>query len=316
MGSEEKVQDSGSKKQVAGYKICANSWDEAVAIFNSISRKNPLWLFRGEADSQWTLKTKFEREAENHELDSYYYNTCERNIITGFQRQSRQYLHNLPAEDEYIDWMALIQHYGGPTRLLDFTYSFYVAAFFAIQNAKSESAIWAVNANSLIRQNDCMKGQTLQDGYRKIVRKYVHLANDVLKEGQKFREKDRKQDVYLVEPFIQETRLSIQQGLFLFPADIESSFMCNLAKAFGAESKDHFDNDQLIEFSFDELNEGDVAPCLVKIMLSDNLRYEAVNQLWDMNISDATLFPGLDGFSRSLTNHFHSIKWTLTKPRK
>jgi hypothetical protein len=43
----------------------------------------------------------------------------------------------------------LIQHHGGPTRLLDFTHSFYVAAFFALERATEDVAVWAVNLDRL-----------------------------------------------------------------------------------------------------------------------------------------------------------------------
>ncbi len=301
-----------NKINVVGNKIHSNSWSDTVSIFNAISRKN-LWIFRGVKKSEWTLKTHFERETEKHELNSYYHNTCESNIITAFQRQAKQYLQNLPDNHEFIDWLALIQHYGGPTRLLDFTYSFYVAAFFALQNSDSEAAIWAINANSLIRVDNGIASQISKIGYREIIRKYVDLANKVLSEGQKFNDNERKQLVYPVEPYFQEQRLAIQQGLFLFPVDIETSFMGNLSHALGSQSDDVFDHDQLKELTLEDLSSNNPELCLIKIILSDKMRYEAMNQLQQMNISDATLFPGLDGFARSLSNHFHDIKWTLTK---
>src|ERR1700739_1556162 len=53
----------------------------------------------------------------------------------------------LPAEKEELEWMALMRHHGAPTRLLDWTRSPYVAAFFAIAEAREdeESAIWAID---------------------------------------------------------------------------------------------------------------------------------------------------------------------------
>jgi len=42
-----------------------------------------------------------------------------------------------------------MQHHGAPTRLLDFSWSPYVAAFFALEAATRDSAVWAVNSGNL-----------------------------------------------------------------------------------------------------------------------------------------------------------------------
>lgn len=47
--------------------------------------------------------------------------------------------------EDVIEWLALMQHFGAPTRLLDFTQSPYVATYFAVEDATEDSVIWAVN---------------------------------------------------------------------------------------------------------------------------------------------------------------------------
>ncbi len=48
-----------------------------------------------------------------------------------------------------LEWLSLLQHHGTPTRLIDFTESPYIAAYFAFQDDESEKsesvAIWCVN---------------------------------------------------------------------------------------------------------------------------------------------------------------------------
>ena len=62
-----------------------------------------------------------------------------------FKRKAHQFLAQPPDPDDDFQWLALMQHHGAPTRLLDFTWSPYVAAFFALERATSDAAVWALN---------------------------------------------------------------------------------------------------------------------------------------------------------------------------
>lgn len=75
-----------------------------------------------------------------------------------YRRTAHTVAQQLPDDDDWIGWMSLIQHYGGPTRLLDFTESIFVAAFFAaasVNAASNRSAgahIWCILEQDLVQE--------------------------------------------------------------------------------------------------------------------------------------------------------------------
>ena len=73
----------------------------------------------------------------------------ENQIIEKFISRAHHYIQSPPGNKELIEWLSIIQHYGGPTRLLDFSISFYIAAFFAIESAISNACVWAINEMSI-----------------------------------------------------------------------------------------------------------------------------------------------------------------------
>src|SRR5262245_20492426 len=73
----------------------------------------------------------------------------EAGLIRKFQRQCHHYMQDTPREDDVLEWLALMRHYGAPTRMLDWTWSFFVALFFAIQYADSTSAVWGLNLDAI-----------------------------------------------------------------------------------------------------------------------------------------------------------------------
>src|SRR5437762_2884401 len=86
------------------------------------------WLFRGLRNPNWSLDTTLERASRRHGICPKAY---EKAIVREFQRHAPAYLSRVPSCDDYVEWLALMQHYGAPTRFLDFTKSFWIALFFA-----------------------------------------------------------------------------------------------------------------------------------------------------------------------------------------
>ncbi|MFH1707016.1 MAG: FRG domain-containing protein, partial [Planctomycetota bacterium] len=48
-------------------------------------------------------------------------------MLHEFRREAYHYLSNLPERGDLLEWLSLGRHYGMPVRLVDFTYSFYIA---------------------------------------------------------------------------------------------------------------------------------------------------------------------------------------------
>jgi hypothetical protein len=111
--------------------------DEIFQFFLS-ALNDTKWVFRGHSDSNWGLQPTAERFAKTLRLTS-----IEQYVLLAFKRRAHQYLPDLPADSDTLEWLALAQHYGAPTKLLDFTSSPYVAAFFAVteQRENESSAV-------------------------------------------------------------------------------------------------------------------------------------------------------------------------------
>jgi hypothetical protein len=80
----------------------------------------------------------------------------ERGLTREYQRHAFIDLHtslHLPApppQGDVVAWWILMQHHGAPTRLLDWTKSQYVAAYFAVRDHfDQDGIIWAVNQNAM-----------------------------------------------------------------------------------------------------------------------------------------------------------------------
>lgn len=274
------------------------TWEDVQAKYETYKKRPEReghWIFRGQELNK-TLQTKLEKAFRDYGVGGNKKRQYEIETVREFQRKASLYLKSEPDKDDILGWLAVMQHYGAPTRLMDWTYSFYVGLYFALAERNS-GALWAFNAAVANKSKPLvnMLRKSCGDEYRRMLRK-LGRKDDVLgirSKGDKLNDliivscvmkaEKRMPLVYAVNPFRLNKRLMIQQGVFLFHGDIRRSFMGNLKE---------YCNRENIELK-KNLHKTPLRP-------TRDERKEILYQLKSMNISNEALFPDLGGFAKYL----------------
>ncbi len=131
----------------------ANSVGELINIVASIvGHSNSKYWYRGQVDSNWNLlPSVFRTEAPDEQLKS-----IERDQMHNFRSRAGVRYSQKPAFENISGWLSLAQHYGLPTRLLDWSRSPLVAAYFSIERYLYElnvqpidACIWCLQPHSM-----------------------------------------------------------------------------------------------------------------------------------------------------------------------
>lgn len=107
--------------------------------------KQPIW-FRGQEDSQWHLIPSIHR-GKLYKKENF--------ITNDFYIYANQIEDNMPNKNNYAAWMSLMQHYGLPTRMLDWSSSPLIACYFALEknrNAMNDSCVWVLIPRKINKQ--------------------------------------------------------------------------------------------------------------------------------------------------------------------
>lgn len=172
-----------------------------IQDIESIGSECPHWLFRGHSDVDWDLKTSLERAAGRCAIEISEYET---QITREFKRHAHTFLNRVPNDIDTLEWLSIMQHYGAPTRLLDFTRSLWIAIFFALEQADKNFCVWAVDPTKL----------GIRDGLD-----FNNKLNDQI-----FFTGSPEDKIYQDVPYYTHERLSLQQGTFLFSMNIKKNF--------------------------------------------------------------------------------------------
>ena len=122
-----------------------NSVGDLLKQLEEVNRSAKVVWFRGHARGSWHLEPTLSRQGK---LDA------ELQLTKRFKQNAFQFLNHVPSEE--WEWMFIMQHYGVPTRLLDWTENPLIALYFATRDdgfkkgeRRPAAAIWVLYPRKL-----------------------------------------------------------------------------------------------------------------------------------------------------------------------
>ncbi len=133
---------------------CLEAFPSSEVNYAEDGEMRTAWVFRGLADSSYLLEPTIERQARFKNMS---WRALEQLVTLEFKSRARMHLDAtlIPDSKDELTWLAHMQHYGIPTRLLDFTYSPFVALYFAIREQRKRRTrlrLWAIDAIAVNNQ--------------------------------------------------------------------------------------------------------------------------------------------------------------------
>jgi hypothetical protein len=247
-------------------ELYSGSWSEPLKRFRSN------FAFRGMSDATHSLRTSLHRLSERPQ-------DVEGHMLRNFRKYATR---DAVPNDSIWNWLALAQHHGLPTRLLDWTFSPLVALHFATEKLSMyhvDGVIWCVDfvkTNQILPKR--LRAVLEEEGSNAFT---VEMLDHITGSLAEFDKIAAEPLVVFFEPPSLDQRIINQFALFA----MMSSPMARL--------------DRWLERH----------PALFKrILIPADLKWEVRDKLDQANITERVLFPGLDGLSMWLKRYYTTKK--------
>jgi hypothetical protein len=259
---------------------------DVVTVGTTLTRS---W-FRGHAMCWGTLSPSLFREAQRT-LGSFKGQTAHEFAITQeFKRVAPAYIHDAPAASEDLRWLLFMQHFGTPTRLLDWSTSVLTALYFAVEEPSDDGELWALYPEQLNKVTTGVYG--LATEHTSVVRYLAANARmntpDTLEMFETYNLKTPPRGAVALKPPCIFPRLLAQSSMFTIHAEPKSNQ------------------------SIPELLMSPLHLCRYRIPADakQNLRWD----LAALGVTRKTLFPDLEGLSGTIIEEQNVVTYNPPKP--
>lgn len=253
-------------------EIRLENWRQFLLIADHLDVGSALgqaYAFRGHSNSAWSLRPSLLRLLLRSAATVEQALEVEEHALAEFRSQAH---HHVPANvfsttRDTVSWWTLMQDHGAPTRVLDWSASIYVAAYFAVsEDFDSDGAIWIVHRHSLYEQ------MAERDDYTEFPETMGGIKSTFL-------QANAPKVLMFAGRISKSNRMIAQQGYFSICPNILG------------------DHGQILA---DSLGEPSAKSLFSKLIVPAKLKISFMKKLRSMNITANSLFPGLDGLGRSV----------------
>lgn len=266
-------------------ELFQGSWNEAISRYRSP------YVFRGLSDVSYRLETSLMR------LRGPYWQ-LEKHLLRNFRKYAQASMVGKPVGQPDSLWhlLAMAQHHGLPTRLMDWTYSPYIALHFALANLErfdTDGVIWSVDfekAHQLLPQT--FKEQLASEGAQ------AFTVDLLTSQGRQDHESCSGEKAF--QEYVQTMTQFEDQGkvgeflLFFEPPSIDERIVNQYALFSVMPNSRRVVDDWLNHHP--EL--------FRRIIIPAGIKWECRDKLDQCNITERVLFPGLDGLSSWLKRQY------------
>lgn len=253
--------------------------------------------FSGKYNTGWTIRPHERLGTQITKGKSYKY-YGEWQILETFTREAKQYIQSSEPVTNHLFWLTVAQHYGAPTRFLDWTSNPLVALYFACSSGngqdddKTDGVVWILNkANYAEFRN---KNSQIKINCRENIESFLNIVLDY----KNFSNIDDCMFPIIYQPDMIDRRVSNQASIFMLWG-VRKDSLENILP-------DH--NIMTINRKINQKNtvttDNTFRDTHMPVYIDADDKVSILNELRTLGVDEKSIYPGLDGIGKYVDRYF------------